>query len=94
VGEVEEGVEDPTGDEGDEGENGPPEGSFGARVSADARGESDGQPGVDGRQISEEARAMGEARRAAGGDEADDDDDDEGVGAAVSAGARGGARGR
>ena len=36
----------------------PEEGSFGARVSADATGESDGEPGVDGEQISTEARAM------------------------------------
>jgi len=40
--------------------------AFGQRVSADATGESDGVPGVDGQEISAEARALAEERRAAG----------------------------
>ena len=40
--------------------------AFGQRVSADARGESDGVPGVDGQEISAEARALAEERRTAG----------------------------
>lgn len=37
------------------GSDAPDKENFGSRVSADATGESDGQPGVDGQQISEEA---------------------------------------
>ncbi|MDP8987350.1 MAG: hypothetical protein M3N11_03275 [Actinomycetota bacterium] len=48
-------LDDELGD--DEGQRGPRNDNFGARVSADARGESDGEKGVDGRQISSEARA-------------------------------------
>ncbi len=53
-------LDDELGD--DEGERGPRQDNFGARVSADARGESDGEKGVDGRQISAEARAKRTAR--------------------------------
>lgn len=55
---------------------------FGAQVSADARGESDGQQGVDGRQISADAHARNDARRAArdnGDDDVEVDDDTDGV---------------
>jgi hypothetical protein len=65
-----------------------PRDNFGAQVSADARGESEGVPGVDGRQISEQARAQGQARADAGDDDAEvevevDDEAD------VTAGAQG-----
>ena len=60
---------------------GPPEGSFGERVSQDATGESDGEPGVDGQEISAEARERAEQRReerrgegAADADDLSDDD--------------------
>jgi hypothetical protein len=52
--------------DGDE-TNGPNENAaFGQSVAADARGDSDGEPGVDGQEISAAARAMAEERRAAG----------------------------
>jgi hypothetical protein len=51
--------------DGDE-TNGPNENAaFGQSVAADARGE-DGEPGVDGQEISAAARAMAEERRVAG----------------------------
>ena len=75
---------------------------FGARVSADATGESDGEPGVDGEQISSEARArnadrrgeragqaQGDARRGGPDDAADADDDEGDDGPGVEGGPRG-----
>ncbi len=59
-GEVGDEVDETTDDISDEAEG---KDNFGARVSADARGESDGVRGVDGQTISAEARAKGEARR-------------------------------
>ncbi len=50
--------------------------TFGARVSSDATGEDGSEPGVDGPQIAEEAKANGEADDVGTADT--DDDDDEG----------------
>ncbi|MGI8758078.1 MAG: hypothetical protein ACR2K0_02100, partial [Acidimicrobiales bacterium] len=86
AGENETDVEVEVDDENEVGDE--PRDNFGAQVSADARGESDGVPGVDGRQISEQARAQGQARAEAGGD--DDDVEVEVDGEAdVTAGAQG-----
>lgn len=61
------------------------DGEFGKRVSQDATGESDGEPGVDGEEISDEARASNPGQGEEGADNArddvpadDDDDDDDG----------------
>ncbi|MDQ3306398.1 MAG: hypothetical protein M3535_10575 [Actinomycetota bacterium] len=91
-GEVDDGlVDDGEVDDDGDGEDSQPQDNFGARVSADARGE-DGERGVDGQQIAAEARAKGQANA---GDESEDDDSDESEDdeseddAQVSAGARG-----
>ncbi len=63
TGNVEDEVDETTGDIEDEVDEAEGKDNFGARVSADARGESDGVRGVDGQTISAEARAKGEARR-------------------------------
>lgn len=85
-GTCDEGVESLQGaDESDNGE-------FGERVSQDATGESDGEPGVDGEEISGEARASNPGAGDQGADnvpanapadvpadgDGDDDDDDDG----------------
>lgn len=56
--------------------------AFGDRVSGDATGQSDGEPGVDGETISQEARELNPGAGDEGADNAPDDidtdDDDEG----------------
>lgn len=83
-------------DDSDGGDVGDPDGgdvnatrpdNFGATVSADARGESDGVPGVDGRQIS----AAAKAKHSAGGT---DDGDDDGTEDGTDDGADGGGAGQ